>query len=179
MLVDAFLRLKQLPGMARTQLLVAGWLGPSHAAYARTAFERVRAAGHGQAFRYLGAIDRQQKLELLSKLHVLSVPTVYREPKGLYVLEALAAGVPVVQPEHGAFPELLAATGGGRLVPPEDPQALAETLHELLRDEPARHALATAGHGAVHAGYTAQAMAAETLDVLRTLVRPQPRRQGA
>ena len=63
---------------------------------------------------------------------MLSVPTTYREPKGLFVLEALAAGVPVVQPDHGAFPEVLAEVGGGLLHRPEDPQHLAERLHELL-----------------------------------------------
>lgn len=173
-LVDAFLRLKQQPGMERTQLVVAGWLGAMHTGYAQAEFDRIRAAGHGSDFCYLGAIDRQQKLELLSRLHVLSVPTVYREPKGLYVLEALAAGVPVVQPEHGAFPELLAATGGGRLVPPEDPQTLAERLYELLCDESARLALGAAGQRAVHTRYSLQAMAEETLAVFRTLVRPSP-----
>ncbi|MCU0958630.1 MAG: glycosyltransferase family 4 protein [Pirellulaceae bacterium] len=171
-LVDAFLRLKQLPDMDRTHLLVAGWLGKSQAEYARSQFDRIRAAGYGHACTYLGTIDRQQKLEFLGQLHVLSVPTIYREPKGLYVLEALAAGVPVVQPDHGAFPELLAATGGGRLVPPEDPQALAQALRELLLDESARRTLATAGHAAVHARLTARAMAQETLEVLRQLIRP-------
>ena len=50
-------------------------------------------------------------MKILKSLDVLSVPTVYQEPKGLYVLEALANGIPVVQPRHGAFPELLEATG--------------------------------------------------------------------
>ena len=65
------------------------------------------------------------------KLDVLSVPTTYREPKGLYVLEALANGVPVVQPRHGSFPELIEATGGGLLVPPGDAHALASALRQF------------------------------------------------
>ena len=60
-------------------------------------------------------------MRFLQGLDVLSVPTTYREPKGLYVLEALANGVPVVQPRHGSFPELIEATGGGLLVNPDDP----------------------------------------------------------
>ena len=63
-------------------------------------------------------VDRQGKLDFLASLHALSVPTVYREPKGLFVLEALACGVPVVQPAHGAFPEMIERTGGGILVEP-------------------------------------------------------------
>ena len=65
--------------------------------------------------------DHADKVRFLQSLDVLSVPTTYREPKGLYVLEALANGVPVVQPRHGSFPELIEATGGGLLVEPERP----------------------------------------------------------
>ena len=49
-------------------------------------------------------------------LDVLSVPTVYTEPKGMFLLEAMAVGVPVVQPRKGAFPEIVAKTGGGLIV---------------------------------------------------------------
>ena len=60
--------------------------------------------------------NREQKIEFLRNLDVFSVPTVYVEPKGLFLLEAMACGVPVVQPSHGAFPEILAKTSGGLLV---------------------------------------------------------------
>jgi glycosyltransferase involved in cell wall biosynthesis len=73
-------------------------------------------------------------VRFLQNLDVLTVPTVYHEPKGLYVLEALANGVPVVQPRHGSFPELIEATGGGVLVEPGDANDLAAKLHDLLND---------------------------------------------
>ena len=57
-------------------------------------------------FEYRGELDRAQQGRIPAQLDVLSVPTTYREPKGLYVLEAMANGVPVVQPRHGAFPEI-------------------------------------------------------------------------
>jgi glycosyltransferase involved in cell wall biosynthesis len=108
----------------------------------------------------------------LQQLHLFSVPTVYREPKGLYVLEALAAGVPVVQPDHGAFPEILADTGGGRLVPPHSPTALADAWHELLLDHATRQQLAVAGRTAVERRFNAHAMAQQTLTVLQQLITP-------
>ena len=169
-LVDAFIRLKQLPHMDATELVVAGWLGKRHQPYAETQFAKLQAAGLEGSYRYLGTVDRAQKVQLLAQLHLLSVPTIYPEPKGLYVLESLAAGVPVVQPNHGAFPELLTATGGGRLVPPQQPEALALTLHQLLLDHPTRHQMATAGRTAVHERYNARAMAEQTLTVLRQLI---------
>ncbi len=106
----------------------------------------------------------------LASLDVLAVPTAYQEPKGLFVLEALAAGVPVVQPDHGAFPEVLAETQGGLLHRPEDAQHLAERLHELLTDAPMRQRLAIAGRQNVHTSRNAREMAIRTESVLRDVM---------
>ena len=171
-LVDAFIRLKELPDMAGTQLLVAGWLGKRHQAYVATQVAKLQAAGLSDACTLLGPVNRAQKVHMLRQLHLFSVPTVYREPKGLYVLEAMAAGVPVVQPDHGAFPEILAATGGGRLVPPNSPAALADTWHELLLDHATRQQLAVAGRTAVERRFNAHVMAQQTLTVLQQLIAP-------
>jgi len=103
----------------------------------------------------------------LQSLDVLSVPTVYREPKGLYVLEALANGVPVVQPRHGSFPELIEATGGGLLVQPDDPADLAHGLGRVLHDVSLRQEMGRKGKEAVHQRFHAQRMAQETLELYR------------
>jgi glycosyltransferase involved in cell wall biosynthesis len=70
-------------------------------------------------------------------MSVLSVPATYGEAFGLYLIEALAVGVPLVQPRHAAFPEVIEATGGGLLCEPDDPRSLAAAIEELLSD-PAR-----------------------------------------
>jgi glycosyltransferase involved in cell wall biosynthesis len=166
-LADAFIKLRQRPGMESARLQIAGWLGEKNRAYAEGAFDRLRAAGLGNAFEYVGEVDRRGKLDFLASLDVLAVPTTYREPKGLFVLEALAAGVPVVQPDHGAFPEMLASTAGGLLHRPEDPDHLAERLHELLSDANGRQLLATTGQRNVHSARNAETMALRTVQVLR------------
>jgi glycosyltransferase involved in cell wall biosynthesis len=169
-LVDAFLELRRLPGMEQAELHVAGWLGEHRRKYADEQFDKLKQAGLGDALHYAGAVDRRGKVEFLRKLDVLSVPTVYHEPKGLFVLEALAAGVPVVQPRHGAFPELIEWTGGGRLVQPEDPAHLAQTLHELLTDHAARLELGRRGRASVLERFSAPAMARSALDVYSSFV---------
>ena len=63
--------------------------------------------GSADEFEYFGTVDRDSKARFLQSIDVLSVPSGYHEPKGLYLLEAMASGVPVVQPNHGAFPEML------------------------------------------------------------------------
>ena len=162
-LVDAFIELRKRDGMERTQLRIAGWLGEKSREYAESLFDRLRKAGLENAFEYVGDVDRAGKIDFLSKIDVLSVPSIYRDPKGLYVLEALATGVPVIQPDHGAFPELIEKTKGGRLVPAEDPKALASQLELLLAEENTRVMLGQSGRQAVHEHFHAERMAQETL----------------
>ncbi len=162
-LVDAFLLLQQKSQLPPTRLHIAGWLGKQHQAYAQVQFEKLRSHGLGDSFEYLGTLSRPEKLRLLHKLDLFSVPAIYGEAKGLYVLEALAAGTPVVQPQIGAFPELIAATGGGQLTAPNDPAALAETLCRLLLDAQLRRQLGRTGQETVHRDFNALSMARQTL----------------
>ncbi|MFV1966692.1 MAG: glycosyltransferase family 4 protein [Pirellulaceae bacterium] len=167
LLVDAFLDLRLRSRTKGVRLRIAGWTGRDHRSYAEKQLARMEAAGLAGAFEYVGAVDRHQKLEFLRDIDVLSVPTTYRDPKGLFVLESLAAGVPVVQPRHGAFPEMLARLGGGRLVPPNDPRRLADALESLLCDDVTRRKLGQEGARRVHAEYNAEVMAAKTWEVLQ------------
>ena len=166
-LVDAFLELRKKPGMEQACLKIAGWLGDQHQAYVDEQFAKVREAGAETVVEYVGSVDRAGKIDFLKQLDVLSVPTIYQEPKGLFVLEALAAGVPVVQPRHGAFPELLERIPGGLLVNPNDATDLSEKLAELLTDLPRCRELGRRGLEVVHGQYDADDMAAATWEVYR------------
>jgi glycosyltransferase involved in cell wall biosynthesis len=169
-LAEAFVRLRLMPGTEQARLRIAGWLGEQHRDYAKRVFARLRAAGLEQEFEYVGEVDRPGKIDFLASLDVLAVPTTYKEPKGLFVLEALAAGVPVVQPNHGAFPEVLAETQGGLLHRPEDPQHLAERLHELLTDPSLRRQIAVHGQQHVIANRGARHMAERTAEMLAAVI---------
>jgi glycosyltransferase involved in cell wall biosynthesis len=145
---------------------VGGYLGEQHRPY----FESlaVRGADWGDRFEYVGSpATIAEKSAFFQSLDVLSVPTAFLEPKGLYVLEALANGVPVVQPAHGAFPELVERTGGGWLTPPGDAPRLAETLLEALEQHDERRRRAEAGYAAVRTLYSPRSLAEATLRTLR------------
>jgi glycosyltransferase involved in cell wall biosynthesis len=176
LLADAFIRLcksGQFPGL---RLKAAGYLSRAHSSYVDGIRRRLKKAGVSDQADIIGTVDRQQKLDFLHSLDVFSVPTVYRDPKGLPVLEALASGVPVVQPEHGAFPELLAATGGGLLHKPGDPVDLSEKLAKLLHDVELRQEFTRRGWTAVHTDFSAERMAAETLQVYQQVAQVGLRR---
>ncbi len=114
----------------------------------------MRAAGLGDEFVYRGTVDRAKKVQFFHDIDVLSVPSGYHEPKGLYLLEAMACGVPVVQPNHGAFPEILARTGGGVLSRSERGADVADALYELWKDPARAAALGRAGAEGVRRHYT-------------------------
>jgi glycosyltransferase involved in cell wall biosynthesis len=171
-LVEAFIKLRQRPDAPPAKLKAAGWLGPQHQAYLDTNRRRLEQAGLLSDFEHVDCPDHASKVRFLRSLDVLSVPTQFLEPKGLYVLEAGANGVPVVQPRHGSFPELIAATGGGVLVEPNDPNALAAALDELLRSPGRRVELGRKGAAGVREQFTHSVMAERTVGVLNRYVRP-------
>ncbi|MEO6222936.1 MAG: glycosyltransferase family 4 protein, partial [Vicinamibacterales bacterium] len=159
-LCDAYHRLRHRPGMPDTRLVAGGYLLEEHREYLVGCQRRMRDWGLEGHFTYAGAPDRDGKIALLQSFDVFSVPTTYADPKGLFLLEAMANGLPVVQPRHGAFPEIIAKTGGGVLVPPEEPDALADALHSLLTDRTRAAEFAVAGAAGVRAHYTVAQMAA-------------------
>lgn len=175
-LIEAFRVLrKRLPN---ARLIAGGYLGKRDEAW----FEKLirDARDLGDSFEYIGSpADHESKVSFLKTLDVLSVPTVYKEPKGLFALEAMANGVPVVLPSHGAFPEMLARAGGGVLVEPENPKELAARLEELLTNPANRAELAKKGQHGVREFFSAEVMARESLAVFEEyLDRPAGRHQA-
>ncbi len=154
----------------RCRLKIAGYVGAAGRKYWARIRSGLRRQGLLGEVDFIGEVNRTEKLSFLRSLHVLSVPTVHPEPKGLYVLEAMASGVPVVQPRHGSFPELIDATQGGQLYDPNDPQGLADAIATLMEDESRRRRLAENGRAAVLAKFSDSVMAEETWSVYQRLI---------
>lgn len=158
-LVEAFRLLVADDSLPPPRLRAAGHLGKADRGYLRELQSRLHRWGLGDRFEYLGELSRAEKIEFLQSLHVMSVPTEYHESKGLSILEAWANAVPVVQPAHGAFPEMIADTGGGLLCTPGDAADLAARIKHLLVDRAAADELGRRGQNAVHERYTDAIMA--------------------
>lgn len=169
-LIDAFALLAKDPAMADVQVRVAGYLGPADEPYFAEQQRRIAKLGLSNRFEYAGELDRQEKITFLQSLDVMSLPTVYRESKGLPVIEAMANAVPVVLPDHGTFPELITDTGGGLLHQPDNAQHLAQILSELLSNPERLAELGRAGHAAVQTRYSAEVMVERTTALYRELL---------
>jgi len=159
LLCEAYRALRQREPSGASRLVAAGYLPPEHQPYLEEIQRKMREWGLGHEFEYRGEVDRAQKTAFLQSVDVFSVPATYDEPKGMFLLEALANGVPVVQPERGAFPEIVLKTGGGLLVAVDDPSALAEGILALWRDPERAAALGRAGARGVREHYDVGAMA--------------------
>ena len=168
-LVEAFIELRRRGRVTGLKLRVAGSLGPSDKAFVDALCKRLETAGLGAEATFHPNVDRAGKLALFRSFSVFSVPALYGEAFGLYLIEALAAGVPVVQPRTAAFPELLEMTGGGVLCQPGSPLALADAIENLLLDPVKSQSLGAEGRRAVFEQFNADAMARNLLSSLKSL----------
>jgi glycosyltransferase involved in cell wall biosynthesis len=133
----------QLP---HARLSLAGWNGPQYARYVAESLDIVRNAGLGNELDFRGELSREAKFEFLREsVDLLCVPSPYREPKGLYALEAMGTGVPILAPAHGVFPELIELSQGGVLFHPNDIQDIAAKLEELSQNAARLHELGLRG----------------------------------
>lgn len=169
-LVDAFVLLRQR-GKAPARLRVGGSCGPADERFVATLREKLQRNSLLGEVEFCPNLPREEKIAFLKSLSVFSVPARYGEAFGLYVVEALAAGVPVVLPRTAAFPELVEASDGGILVEPENPQALSEAIEQLLLEPERARALGARGAKAAREQFTAEAMARGTLEAFEKLRR--------
>ncbi|MCA1629497.1 MAG: glycosyltransferase family 4 protein [Acidobacteria bacterium] len=158
-------------GAGSSRLEVGGYLAPEHRDYLRGVERRMKEWGLASEFGYRGAPGRDAKIEFLRGLDAFSLPATYDEPKGLSLIEAMACGVPAVVPRRGAFTELIARTGGGLLVEPDDARALADGLDALRRDRALADGLGRAGAAGVRENYSVARMADRALKVYGDVAR--------
>jgi glycosyltransferase involved in cell wall biosynthesis len=165
LLAEAYRILRHERSVGPARLDAAGYLAPEHRPYLQKIERQMKAWELGGEFRYHGALDRAAKVAFFHSIDVLSVPSTYKEPKGLYALEAMACGVPVVAPQHGALPEMLAKTSGGLLVRPDDPASFADGLAAIRNRPQQARTMGLNGAAGVQQHYTVARMADRVLDI--------------
>jgi glycosyltransferase involved in cell wall biosynthesis len=164
-LAAAYIQFRRRAPQARARLEAAGYAAPMYRQYLEDVQRSLEQAGLISEFHYRGVLDRDGKLDFLGGLSALSVPATYDEPKGLFLLEAMARGTPVIQPRRGAFIEIVEKTGGGVLFEPENPSSLADALYQAWLDSERMEALGQRAFAGVRDHYTIAHSASRLLDV--------------
>jgi glycosyltransferase involved in cell wall biosynthesis len=167
--VDVFIELKKRGKIPGLKFRVGGGCGPSDEKFVAKLRTKLEEAGVLNDCEFFPNVTREEKIRFLQSLDVFCTPALYGEAFGLYVIEALAAGVPVVQPRHAAFPEIIEATGGGLIAEP-NAAALAQSVESLLLNRQRARALGEAGQRAVLQRFSVQRMAEGVLNVYREAV---------
>jgi len=168
-LVEAFIILKKRGQVKDLKLRIAGGKTADDESFVQEVHQRLVEEGFSDDVEFLPKLNRDEKLAFWQTLSVASVPAEHKEAFGIYIIEALASGVPVVQPRHGAFPELLEITGGGLLSEPNDANSLATTIEKLLLNPEQGRELANQGREVVFANFTIERMAYEFMRVLEKI----------
>jgi glycosyltransferase involved in cell wall biosynthesis len=169
-LADAYRILRHSGDLPNARLEVAGYMAADSRPYLHETEKRLQDAKLGDEFHYRGVLDRAEKIAFLRKLDVMSIPATYDEPKGVSLLEAMACGVPLVQPQRGGFTEIVEKTGGGLLVKPDDPKSLADGILQVYRNKELAAELSANGFRGVRQHYTAAHMADKLLQAYESVI---------
>jgi glycosyltransferase involved in cell wall biosynthesis len=170
-LADAFILLKKEVRFKTLRLHATGGMTADDKPFLREQMAKFEKAGIAQDVEILNPYENVVLDDFFSLVSVLSVPVLKGEAFGLYQLEALASGVPLVQPALGAFPEIISATGGGVTYEPNTPEALAARLAEVLTNPLRLEEMSRTGRRSVEEKFDCRKLTGEMLKVYGSVIR--------
>lgn len=172
LLVEAFIQLKERGGIPGLKLRLTGGQTAEDTPFLHDIRAELRRHAIDKDFEIVEHFDRHSRHEFLRSLSVLSVPVPGGEAFGTFIIEALACGVPVVQPAAGAFPEIIEKIGGGIIYDPRTEDGLTNALEQLLLDPIRAHELGRKGRDGALAEYSVQKTMENVVAVYNSLVKP-------
>lgn len=173
-LVDAFIELKKkdlIPGLT---LNVCGGYTGTDKQFISQQIKKIREQKLEKSVKIYPEFQGDKKLEFFNDVDVISVPVRKYDGYGLYILEANAAGIPVVQPATGAFPEIIERTGGGIVYSPDTVVDLASSLYKLLTDKELLYLLGEKGGKMVGQELSLDKMSAGLSEVYNNTIKNAP-----
>ncbi len=171
-LVDAFIKLKtEIPYLKKLKLIAGGGFSGSGRAFLKDMSERMKRTKVFDDFTLMEKFDGTAKAELLKRATLLTVPNLHGEAFGFEILESFAAGVPVVLPDVGAYPEIIRKTEAGLIYSPNNSERLAAVLAELLKNKERIHAYSVNALKAIESEYSAGSAAAKYLELFECVIR--------
>jgi glycosyltransferase involved in cell wall biosynthesis len=173
-LVDAFIELKKKELIPDLTLNVCGGYTGIDRQFILQQIRKLKEAGFGKSVKIYPEFQGNKKLEFFSDVDIISVPVRKYDGYGLYILEANSAGIPVVQPATGAFPEIIDKTGGGIIYSPDTVTDLASALHKLLADREMISRLGEKGKNRVRKELSLARMSEGLADVYNKTINDAP-----
>ncbi len=170
--VDAFIRLKKRAGFDDVKLIVTGGSTGSDTSYLKEIRKKLSGEKLNSQFEIIEDFEGSGRKEFFKKVSVVTVPVRNGEAFGMYLLESMASGIPVVQPALGAFPEIVNLSGGGIIYQPNTPETLCDALAGLLSDREKLDLLSLNGRKGVEINFNIHNHAKEMIAAYQSLLVP-------
>ena len=170
-LVDTFILLKQNPELKTCQMQISGGKSQADESFLRIVRRRLETAGVAEDVAFMPEFLGEKRRQWLKELTVMCVPEKEEAAYGLFALEAQAAGVPIVVPRIGIFPELIELTGGGVLVEINSPRFFSTVLSPLLLDPGSAHELGQKGRRGIEEHFNVETTATNLIDLFNEIIR--------
>ncbi|WP_372772445.1 glycosyltransferase family 4 protein [Mangrovibacterium sp.] len=171
-LIDAFVLLKEDPSFESVELKITGGKTNDDTQFIREQKQVIEQAGLTDAVHWVDEFEGEDRLRFFDSISLLSVPVLNGEAFGLYQLEALASGVPLVQPELGAFPEVVNQSEGGVIYHPNSPKKLAKAWKGLILNNAKLEELSTNGLAGVKKHFDVHEQARKLVEIYEKVRKP-------
>ncbi|MBN1925618.1 MAG: glycosyltransferase family 4 protein [Prolixibacteraceae bacterium] len=133
--IDAFILLKKETGYDDWHLHLTGGSTGEDSHFLKEQKKKIEESGLRPYIHIWEGFEGTHRKNFLERMQLISVPVRKGEAFGIYLTEAMASGIPVVQPKLGAFPEIVAQGGGGVIYEPNTPENLMEAWRSLIDDQ--------------------------------------------
>jgi len=164
-LVDAFLILRKNTEYSTVKMKITGGKTGDDLHFIKEQKQKISKAGLDNDVFWVDEFEGDERQKFFDSVRLISVPVLIGEAFGLYLLEAMASGIPMVQPALGAFPEVIGISGGGVVFGDNKPELLAKSLGELIFDNARLQELSAAGQVGVKAHFDIHAQAKKVVAV--------------
>ncbi len=164
-LVDAFILLRRNPEYSAVKLKITGGKTGDDTHFIKEQKHKISKAGLDDDVFWVEEFEGEERQKFFDSVRLISVPVLNGEAFGLYMLEAMASGIPMVQPHLGAFSEVIELSGGGVIYGENKPELLADALGSLIIDDKKLQELSTAGIAGVKAHFDIHAQARKMVKV--------------
>ncbi|MBT7826105.1 MAG: glycosyltransferase family 4 protein, partial [Bacteroidetes bacterium] len=168
-LIDAFILLKKNSEFKQTRLKVTGGKTSDDKRFIKKQLKKLEKNNILEDVEFIENFKQENMNDFFKGLTVLSVPVLKGEAFGMYQLESLASGIPIVQPKIGAFPEIIENTNGGVLFDPNYSRTLASKLEEVLSNTEALHIMSINGRKAVEEQYNTNILTERMISIYSKL----------
>ncbi|MBT3749547.1 MAG: glycosyltransferase family 4 protein, partial [Bacteroidetes bacterium] len=168
--VDAFVELKKMAGFEDVKLFLTGGSTGDDKEILKSIKKTIASSGLNDQVIFEDDFENEDRIRFFNSVSFISVPVRNGEAFGLYLIESMASGVPVVQPAKGAFPEIIELAKGGITYEPNTPENLAKTWAELLNNPEEIQKMGENGRAGVSAHFNIYDQGNRLIEIYKKLI---------